>query len=164
MVDYAKLAAEERARQDSADSVAEAQGKLETELLDFFKSVETHLDEEMGKANQELEKRGDPVFSGPSRPFRGENRIDLAYGTRSPCSKLTLQTNVAEVGLSRILVELLDDAGDVIAQTEYVLETEESALKAYKPLVEGFPDRAAEVTSAEIAQEIVSGMIRGRFE
>jgi hypothetical protein len=74
MVDYAKLAAEERARQDSADSAAEAQRERETAVLDFFKSVETSLGEEMGKANEELKRRGDPTFSGPSRPFKEEAR------------------------------------------------------------------------------------------
>jgi hypothetical protein len=164
MVDYAKLAAEEKERQVSANSAAEAERSRETALLDFFKSVETSLGEEVDKANQELGKRGDPVFSGPERPFKDENRIDLAYGTRSPCCKLTLQTNIAEVDLSRILVELLGDSGDVIGRTEYVIDEKEASLKAYKSLVEGFPDRSTEVTSAEIAQQIVPGVIRGHFE
>jgi hypothetical protein len=33
----------------------------------------------------------------------------------------------------------------------------------YKSLVEGFPDRASEISADEVAREIVPGIIRGRF-
>jgi hypothetical protein len=164
MVDYAKLAEDEKARQDAAHAATEAERQREKALRDFFDSVETHLSEEMNKANEELGKRGDPTFSGSQRPFKNEERIDIAYGTRSPCCKLILQTAAVEVGLSRIVVELFGDSGDAIGRTEFVLEGETSALKAYKSLVEGFPDHGVEITPAEIAQQIVPGIIRGHFE
>jgi hypothetical protein len=163
VVDYAKLAEEEKERQDAAHAAAEAEHSRQKTLLDFFDSVETHLSEEISKANQELGKRGDPTFSGPNRSSNGEERIDLAYGSRNPACKLTLQTT-AELGLSRILVELLSDTGDMVGSTDYVMEQEGLELRAYKSLVEGFPDHASAVTSAEIAQQIVPGIIRGRFE
>jgi hypothetical protein len=48
--------------------------------------------------------------------------------------------------------------------TDFVIEGEALDLRTYKSLVEGFPDRDAQVSPAEMAQEIVSGMIRDRFE
>jgi hypothetical protein len=162
MVDYAKLAEEEKARLDAANAAAEAEQKLKKAVLDFFSSIETHLGEETAKANEELGKRGDPVFSAPQRS--NEQTIELAYGARNPCCKLTLQAAEAEVGLTRILVELLDDSGKTAAQSDYVLEEKGPELKVYKSLVEGFPDHDAEISSAEIAQEIVPGIIRGHFE
>jgi hypothetical protein len=164
MVDYAKLAEEEKARQEAAHAAAEAERLRQKALRDFFDSVETHLSDEINKANEELSKRGDPTFSRPQRPFKNEERIDIAYGTRSPCCKLILQTTDVEVGLSRIVVELFGDSEDEIGRTEFVLEGEALDLKAYKSLVEGFPDHSVEVTSAEIAQQIVPGIIRGHFE
>lgn len=164
MVDYAKLAEEEKARQESAHAAAEAERLRARALRDFFDNVEIYLREEINKANEELGKRGDPTLSDPQRPFKNEERVDLAYGIRNPGCKLILQTTAVEVGLSRIVVELFDDSGGVIGRTEFVLEGDALDLKAYESLVEGFPDRSAEVSAAEIAQKIVPGIIRGRFE
>jgi hypothetical protein len=76
---------------------------------------------------------------------------------------LTFQSTAAQVALSRIVVELFGDTGASIAHTEYVTEDQVLPLKVYKSLVEGFPDRDAEMTPAAIAQEIVPGIIRGQF-
>ena len=59
--------------------------------------------------------------------------------------------------------ELLDESGEVVGESVYLLEGESADVKACKPLVEGFPDRGALCTPNEIAQEIVPGIIRGRF-
>jgi hypothetical protein len=163
MVDYAKLVGEEKARQDSALSVAEIQKGRETDLVTLFRNVEIALGEEVAKANVELSKRQAPTISGPFRPVIGEERIELALGTVDPCCRMTFQSTAAQVGLSRIVVELFGDTSASIARTEYVTEDQVLPLKVYKSLVEGFPDRDAEMTPAEIAQEIVPGIIRGRF-
>jgi hypothetical protein len=163
MVDYAKLIQEETARKDSAISAAEAQWKLEIDLLAFFRSVEISLGEEMAKANQELKKRAAPTISGPFRPIKEQENIELAFGTRRPCCRLSLEGTVVHTRSSRIVVELFDDLGRGLGKTEYVIDAEPSNIKAYRSLVEGFPDRAAELTAAEIAQEIIAGIIRGRF-
>ncbi len=163
MVDYARLIDEERARQGSALSAAEAQERRELDLIAFFRDVEIELGREMAKANQELKKRGSPVISGPFRPVREEERIELAFGTRRPCCRLTLHGIDISAGLASIQAELLDDRGMMRSQRQYLIENEGTGLRAHKPLVEGVPDRAAEVTPSEMAQEIIPGIIRGHF-
>jgi len=163
MVDYAKLIDEEKGRKDSTISLTEVQKKRDIELPILFRSVEIALGEEMAQANQELKKRGSPTITGPLRPFIGEERIELGFGSRNPCCRLTLQSTAVDLGLSRIHVELLDDEGKTMGVSDYVIEGDPTALTIYKSLVEGFPDRASQITAVEIAREIVPGIIRGRF-
>ncbi len=163
MVDYGRLLDEEQARRDSAIANAAAQRKREIELVAFFRSVEIALGQEMMKANQELRRRGAPTIEGPFRPRKGEEQIELALGARRPAGRLTLESINPQVGLSRMKVELINDAGELTGRMQYLLEGEAADVKAYKPLVEGFPDRGAVHSPEEIAQEIVPGIIRGRF-
>jgi hypothetical protein len=163
MVDYAKLIEEEKEKKDSAISLSELQKKKDVELPALFRSVEIALGEELAQANEELKRRGASTITGPFRPFIGEERIELGFGSRNPCCLMTLQSTAAQVGLSRIHVELLDEEGKVIALTDYVIEGDSTALRMYKSLVEGFPDRASEISADEVAREIVPGIIRGRF-
>lgn len=164
MVDYGKLIDQEKTRHDSAIASVEALRAREIELVALFRNVEIDLGQEMAKANAELKKRGSPQITGPFRPEKDKEKIELAFGTRNPCCRLTLQSTDVQVGLSRIHVELLNEKGELIAQTDFVIEGEATNLKAYKALVEGFPDKASEVSSAEMAKEIVPGIIRGRFQ
>ena len=167
MVDYAKLLDEEKARRDSAIANAEAQRKREIELVAFFRSVEIALGMEMAKANQELKRRGAPLIEGPFRPGKigqeREEQIELSFGNRRPACRLTLESIARQIGLSRVKVELLDDSNEVASRMHYLLEGESADVKAFKPLVEGFPDRGWVCSPEEIAQEIVPGIIRGRF-
>jgi hypothetical protein len=163
MVDYAKLLDEERARRDSALADAEAQRRREIELVAFFRSVEIALGQEMAKANQELKRRGAATIVGPFRPVKSKEQFELTFGTRGPSCRLTLESIDPVMGLSRLKVELLDDARKVVGRMQYLLEGEADNVKAFKPLVEGFPDRGSVSSPEEIAQEIVPGMIRGRF-
>ena len=54
MVDYAKLVGEEKARQDSALSVAEIQKGREIDLVALFRDVEIALKEEVARARSGL--------------------------------------------------------------------------------------------------------------
>jgi hypothetical protein len=163
MVDYGRLLDEEQSRRNSAIANAEVQRKREIELVAFFRSVEIALGEEMAKANHELKRRGAPTIEGPFRPIKGEEQIELTFGKRGPACRLTLESIDPLIGLSRLKVELIDDAHDIVSRMHYLLEGEAAHVKAYKPLVEGFPDRGATNSPEEIAQEIVPGIIRGRF-
>ena len=163
MVDYAKLLDEEKARKDSASANAEARRKREIELVAFFRSVEIALGQEMAKANQELKRRGAPTIAGPLRPVKDGEQIELAFGTRKPACRLTLESIDPLMGLSRIKIELFDDARNVAGRMQFLLEGEAENVKAYKPLVEGFPDRGSVNSPDEIAQEIMPAIIRGRF-
>jgi hypothetical protein len=163
MVDYAKLLDEEQARRNSAIANAEAQRKREIELVAFFRSVEIALGQEMMKANQELKRRGAPTIEGPFRPVRGEEQFEFAFGPRTPACRLTLDSIDPLMGLSRIKVELLNEQQNAAASMQYLLEGEAADVKAYKPLVENFPDRGTVHSPEEIAQEIIPGIIRGRF-
>jgi hypothetical protein len=163
MVDYAKLVEEEKARQDSTLSSAEIQRTRETDLVTLFRDIEIALGEEVTKANEELKKTGSPTISGPFRPVIGEERIELALGSVDPVCRLTIQSTTTHVALSRIVVELFGEAGTSIGRTEYVTDDEVLPLKLHKSLVEGFPDRDAEIEPSAIAQEIVPGILRGKF-
>jgi hypothetical protein len=167
MVDYGKLLDEEKARRESAIANAEAQRRREIELVAFFRSVEIAVGEEMAKANRELKRRGGAMIEGPFRPGKAGNardeQIELTFGSRRPACRLTLESIARQMGLSRMKVELLDDAHQVTGRMHYLLEGEAADVKAYKPLVEGFPDRGWVLSPEEIAQEIVPGIIRGRF-
>jgi len=163
MVDYAKLVGEEKARQDSTLSAVEIQQRRETDLVALFREIETALGEEVTKANEELNKSSAPTISGPFRPVIGEERIELALGTIDPCCRVTFQSTNTQVALSRIIAELFSETGASTARVEFVTDDQASPLKAYKSLVEGFPDKDEEVTPSEIAQEIVPGIIRGNF-
>jgi hypothetical protein len=163
MVDYAKLIEEEKERKDSAISLSELQKKKDVELPVLFRSVEIALGEELAQANEELKRRGAATITGPFRPFIGEERLELGFGSRNPCCLLTLQSTTAQVGLSRIHVELLDDEGKVSTWTDYVIEGGPATLTMYRSLVEGFPDHDSPISAAQIAREIVPGIIRGRF-
>ena len=163
MVDYSKLVGEEEARQDSALSAAEIQKRRDTFLVAQLKDIETALGGEVTKANEELSKRNAPTISGPFRPVIGEERIELALGTIDPCCRVTFQSTNPQVALSRIIAELFNETGASIAHTEFVTDDQASPFKAYKSLVEGFPDRNSEIAASAIAQEIVPGIIRGNF-
>ena len=162
MVDYGKLIDEEKSRQDSVLSTEEARRKREIDMIAFFRNVEIEIGVEMARANQELQKRGSPVIGGPFRPKNDEEIIELEFAGLSPRCRLTLQT-AKELGLARIQVELYDNSESPMSRAEFVIEAEAKGVKAYRPLVAGFPDKAAELTAAEIAQRIVPGIIRGRF-
>ena len=163
MIDYGKLIDEETRRRDSAISMAETQRAREIEVVALFRNVEIDLGKEMARANAELKKRAAPTITGPFRPVKDAETIELAFGKRNPCCRLALQSTDPSIGLSRIHVELLNESGAQIATTDFVIEGEATNLKVYRALVEGFPDRASEISSAEMAREIVPGILRGRF-
>jgi hypothetical protein len=163
MVDYSKLIDEEKARQDSAIAKVEAHKERAQDLHSFFSQVQADIGNEIAKANEELEKRGVPTIEGPYKTEGHDDQIEYNLESRKPCCRLTLESTSAEVGLSRIHTELIDEEGKVIGLTDYVIQGEAQDLKTYKSLVEGFPDHAAQLGSMEIAQEIVAGIISGRF-
>ncbi len=163
MVDYAKLVEDEKARQDSTLSAAEIQKRREIDLVALFREIEIALGEEVAKANVELGKRDAPKISGPFRPIIGEERIEFSLGPVDPRCRLTMQSTTTQLALSRIVVELFGETGALVAHTEYVTDDQVVPLKAYKTLVEGFPDRNAEISPSAIAQEILPGIIRGQF-
>jgi hypothetical protein len=164
MPDYGKLIDEEKQKKDSAIAAADARRIREIELVALFREVEIELGMEMAKANAELKKRAAPLIFGPFRPIPNQEKIELAFGLRNPCCRLTLQNTDPLLELAAIRVELIEESGKETARMKFVLEGNRRPLKAYRSLVEGFPDRSTELTPAQIAQEIVCGMIRGRFE
>jgi hypothetical protein len=163
MVDYARLIAEEMTRRDSAIAIIDSQAKREIELHSLFMNVEFSLGDEVAKANHELDKRSSPNIGGPVRPDKNENEIELSFGPRNPCFRLTVKSAEGLPGLSKLHAELLDEAGTIIDQTDFEIEGNGNDLSVYKPIVEGSPNRASALTAAEIGQEVVTGIIRGRF-
>lgn len=164
MPDYGKLIDEEKQKKDSAVAAADARRTREIELVGLFREVEIELGMEMAKANVELKKRAAPLIFGPFRPVASQEKLELAFGLRNPSCRLTLQNTDPLLNAAAIRAELFDESGNETARTSFVLEGDRKPLKAYRSLVEGFPDRSTEMTPSQIAQEIVCGIIRGRFE
>ncbi len=163
MPDYGKLIDEEKQKQDSAIAAADAQRARDIEMVAFFREVEIELGVEMAKANVELKKRAAPSLFGPFRPIPDQEKIELAFGLRSPCCRLTLHNTDPLAGVSAIRVELIEQSGNTIARTHFVIEGALGHLKACRSPVEGFPDRSSQLTPSEIAQEVVCAIIRSRF-
>ncbi len=163
MVDYARLIAEEMGRRDSAIAMIASQAKREIELHSLFMNMEFSLGDEVAKANHELDKRSSPAIQGPVRPDKNENAIELSFGPRDPCFRMSVQSAESQPGQLKLHAELLDETGSIIDQTNYEIEEDANSLSVYKPIVEGSPNRASALTAAEIGQEIVTGIICGRF-
>lgn len=164
MPDYGKLIDEEKQRQDSAIAAAERNKAREIELVAFFREVEIELGIEMAKANVELKKRAAPLLFGPFRPIRDQEKIEFAFGLRNPCCRLTLRNTDALPEVSVIRAELLQETGSRAARLQFAVEGEKRPFQVYRMPVEGFPDVSVPMSPAEIAQEIVSGILRGRFD
>ncbi len=164
MLDYGKLIDQENRRKDSAITTAQARKAREIELIAFFREIEIALGVEMARANQELKARGAPLIFGPFRPVRDQEKIELAFGLNNPCCRLTLMNCDPLLDASAIRTDLIEESGVLKATMHFAIEEEHRPLRAYRSPVIGLPDRSAERTASQIAQEIISGIIRGRFD
>jgi hypothetical protein len=159
MVDYSKLATEAKTRHVSAKLETAEEKKRNRELLVFFKSVEINIAKEINMANPNLARAGVPTFGGPGTA-QNDWTINLSFGKRTRC-RVAIDQHVIE-GSTAVGVEM---GGDIPKQTlGYLIEHDGTGLKAYKILEGGAVDRDKQFTPGEIAEAVVSGIIKGRLE
>jgi len=154
MGDYARLAGEAKSKQDAAILAAERQRILELDSPAFFQTVEAHIRKELSLANAELSKRGLTsigYFDSPPTP----GRVTLVSGTKSLCTVSLKIRDAFPKGCQIVIeVELIFPR---VPKVEFVLEQDSSGIT-------GRRWRAGQSTAAEIAQTVVSGIVRGHFE
>lgn len=157
MVDYAKLADQAKAMQNAGKPAVDKQADQEIDPRVFFDKVNAHIVAEMNKANAELHKRGAETIGRTHLPSFGE-KICLTYGTSNLCCvELDLKS-----GKCRIKAVISGPPnGYEISRKEFLFNHEAAQLETLREEEEGL--LAAGCSPAEIAEEIISSIILGKF-
>jgi hypothetical protein len=155
MFSYAILADTAKVKQDADRSAADRHKQLRVHPSVFFARVRVHLLEEMKKANVELRKRGAALLDQNHLPGF-PNEMFLTYGTDALC---------------RVGLEIIGGGCRVTAIISGPPNGHEISRKAYlcgqeAPCREARPDGGPAVPSRpdEVAVDIISGILRGRFD
>jgi hypothetical protein len=154
MVDYAKLAIKAKKMQDAEKLSAAKKHGLKVDPRIFFENVKTHLLEEMKKANVELYKRNAVGFGQNHMPGF-DDEIFITFGTDLLC-RITLVLLGGRCHIKAVLSG--PPNGYEISRKEYCFNEEESDTAS---LCE---EPAVTVTPAQIAVDIISSVMVGKFE
>jgi hypothetical protein len=155
MVNYAFLADKAKVRQAADRSVAESHKQLKADPCAFFARVRIHLLEEMKKANVELRKRGAAYLDQNHLPGF-PNEMFLTFGTDTLC-RVGLGVMGGECRVTAVISG--PPNGYEISRKVYLCETEASCretLHAGESEVVSHPE--------EVAEDIISGILRGKFD
>lgn len=168
---------------DSEDYKRQAARRIGFPII-FFKSVVNHLDQTINKVNEELRTR----YAGAGQDqkqivrltFGLGRRIELGYGQMLTCTiALTADYSHIEALITnessrpgspteQLLAFLLecDETGGKLGCCEVggILKCAETSVKAYKMDLEPLPYGLHEVGAKEIAEMVVEGIVRGRFD
>jgi hypothetical protein len=155
MVDYAKLADAAKVKQDAGRWAADRHKQLIADPSVFFGRVKAHLLEEMRKANVELRKRKGGILDQNHLPGF-PNEMFLTYGTDSLC-RVGLGT--VEGGCRVTAIISGPPNGYEISRREYLCDQPAACQEV-------LPDggRAVPCRPDEIAVDIISGILRGKFD
>ena len=155
MVDYAKLADTAKVKRDADRSVADRHKQLIADPSVFYGRVRAHLQEEMKKANVQLRKRG-AAFLDQNHLPGFPNEMFLTYGTDSLCR---VGLGIMGGGCRVTAVISGPPNGYEISRKEYLGDQE-------APCREALPVGGAAVASHpdDIAVDIISGILRGKFD
>ena len=158
MVDYEKLADRAKMIQVAANFALYRQKTLEADPRGFFQKMTAHIGEEMNKANVELRKRGVGTIARNHLPsFKWT--IFLACGTASLC-KVQLEVRKPT---SRIVATISGPPnGNELSRKVYLLGPEDASSKATEGEEAGLLTRGA--SPEKVAQDIISGILIGKFE
>jgi hypothetical protein len=157
VVNYGELADRAQALQQAEiPSAAESLKKSDSDARLFFERVKEHIVEEMSKANAELAKRR---VEGIERVFSPgfHGKLCMTFGSSLFCS-VDLQTH-AEGGRITAVINGPPN-GYEISRKEFLFSCPPQEKAA--PLQKGARETAG-AAPGEIAIEIVSGLIQGRF-
>jgi hypothetical protein len=155
MVDYAKLADAAKVKQDADRSAAYRHEQLRADPCVFFGRVRVHLLEEMKKANVELRKRGAAYLDQNHLPGF-PNEMFLTYGTDSLC-----RVGLGIMGGGCRVTAIISGPpnGYEISRKVYLCD-QPAACQEVRP--DG--GRAVPCRPDEIAVDIISGILLGRFD
>jgi hypothetical protein len=163
MADYGKIAQEEKSKQDAVGFAANAKLRDEEASSSFFKSIETGLNKEIGKANPELQKHG--LLEGHQKggitmpPKRFDTQIRLSYGQVAFC-----EVNYDQKG-SMVNVEMVGEAkgGREAVPKKLAFHIANAASGAIAHKMDADQETAGDVGAGDIAEIVVEGLIRGYF-
>jgi hypothetical protein len=154
MVNYAQLADTAKVKQEADRLATERHRLLRTDPCVFFARVRAHLQEEMTKVNVELRKRRAALFDQNHLPGF-PNEMFITYGTDSLCR---VGLGIMEGGCRVTAIISGPPNGYEISRKAYLCD---------KPVCqEERPEggRTVPCRPEEVAVDIISGILRGRFD
>jgi hypothetical protein len=164
MIDYEKIAREEKAKQDAASLAATEKLKRDEASLVFFKNIEVALAEEIQKANPELAKYG--LLTGhktggiTTDQKRFDTQVRLTYGRAASCEVNFDQAN------SMIQVDMvMEQIGEVPVPPQklaFCVGFTQTGTIAGK--LEPGKEPTGRFAPKDIAEIVLAGLIRGHFE
>jgi hypothetical protein len=158
MVDYEKLADKAKTIQVVANLALRRQRTLEADPKVFFQKVTAHIGEEMNKANVELRKRGIGTIARNHLP-NFEGIIFLASGTESLCRvQLEVRTPASRI----IAIISGPPNGNELSRKVYLLGPEGACSEMPDGEEAGMSTVGA--SPEKVAQDIISGILIGKFE
>jgi hypothetical protein len=158
MTDYAKLADMAKLKDIVDKRTIEDHKKLRADHCSFFSNVTRHLIEEMKKANVELHKRRAPIMEQISVPSF-DDEILLTYGTDSLCR---VGRGIIK-GECRITAVISGPPnGFEISRRVYICKKEESCREVIT--IEPAEAKTSTFVPAEVAADIISGVLLGKFQ
>jgi hypothetical protein len=158
MADYDKIAEKARMRQDAATLPQVRRNQLEAHAKAFFQRTSTHIEEEMNKANVALRKRKVDTIARNRLP-NFEDAVFLAIGTEALCRvELDLKTRIPRI--TAVIIGPPHRAE--IARRTYMLAMDASGKEMPNIGRAGWPTLGA--SPKEIAEQIIAGIVSGRFE
>ncbi len=157
MVDYEKLADESLLRQVAATPRGLRRSQLEAHSKAFFKRVAAHIDEEISRANAALVKRGAGTIARNCLPSF-QDAVFLAIGTSGLCRvELDLQTRIP-----RITAAIIGPPDRTeLARRVYMIAMDAWGKEMLNTGRTAWPGLGA--SPKEIAQDIIAGIVSGRF-
>jgi len=164
MIDYAKIAREERAKQDAASRAAAEKQKREEASIAFFKNIEAALAIELKKANPELHKHellvGHKAGGITMDPKRFETQVRLSYGRAASCEVNLDQANAT------VQVEMLGepDASGIATPTGMLFQVAHNPAGSIAQRLGPGEQVSGRFGPEEIAEVVVAGLIRSRFD
>jgi hypothetical protein len=158
MANYENLADRAKVVQDADRLVTIKHQQLRADPCSFFARVRTHLIEEMNKANMELRKRNAALLSRNHLPGF-ENEVFLTFGTDSLCR---VGLGIMR-GMCRVTAVISGPPnGYELSRREYRCEQDANCKETISTRKEGEPYIPSRPD--EIAEDIISGFILGRFD
>ncbi len=164
MIDYAKLAREERAKQQAAINAAAEKQRREEACIVFFKNIEATLAIELKKANPELHKNellvGHKAGGITMDPKRFETQVRLSYGRASSCEVNLDQANAT------VQVEMLGepDASGIAVPESMLFRVIHNHSGSVAQRLGPEQQVSGPYGPVEIAELVVAGLIRSRFD
>jgi hypothetical protein len=164
VVDYRKVAEEERAKHDAAGFAATEDLRQREASSVFFRELEVALAEEIRKANPELEKHG--LLTGHKSsgialpPKRFPTQIRLTYGRTASC-EVNFDQSQRTIYLE-LTVE--PETGGETEPQRLAFQVSGGPSGPVARKVESGQDTPGEFGTTEVAEIVILGLIRGHLE